>query len=261
MNLINSELQTVKKLILENLDDPISDKSLYNFISSGSKYIRSTIAILYLKSQNINLSNDIYNILAAGEIIHNASLLHDDVIDNAKERRGTTTISNKFSDKISILAGDYLLSLAIEILLRLNNSETLNIFKDCTKFMSKAEIEQYFLRGTIPTAEKYLEICQNKTAKLFSAILESSAILTGISKQKAYEFGNIYGICFQIKNDLEDFSAQNDKQNKIYTAKDIFGIEKTKSLLDNYKKDLLILISEIPHNEYKKSLEDIINSL
>ena len=127
--------------------------------------------------------------------------------------------------------------------------------------MAKAEIEQFFLRGQLPTIEKYLEICEGKTANLFSVILESCAIISNINTQKAKSLGKLYGLCFQIKNDFEITSAETDKKNQIYTIKDILGIEKAGFLLDNYKRELYTSLSDIPDNEYKKLLEELITKL
>ena len=260
MKIIEKEIEILKKNIENSFTDPLQNE-LKNFLLKGSKYIRSTIAILYLKAQNIDINNDIYNILTAGEIIHNASLLHDDVIDNANTRRGNTTIAKKFTSNISILAGDFLLSHAIEKLLELKNFEILNIFKNCTKNMSCAEIKQYFFQNSIPTKEQYIEICKNKTAELFSTILESCSIITNLEQKKAKDFGILFGICFQINNDLNKESAKIDKLNGIYTAKDVLGIENTELLLDNYKEKMENLIKDFPENIYKESLKDLINSL
>lgn len=261
MKIIEKELFAIKRETQEGLIDPIPNNALVDFISSGSKLIRSTIAIYYLKSQNIEISENITKILAAGEIIHNASLLHDDVLDDADTRRGISTMAKNFSSKISILAGDFLLSSAIEKLLEINNSNILKIFQECTKRMSEAEIKQYFLRGKMPNTQEYLDICKGKTASLFSAIFESCAIVSNINQEQARTFANIYGICFQIKNDLNEFSAMEDKKNGILTAKDILGIEKTSILLDNYKEEMRKLIQDFPENVYKNGLEDLINSL
>ena len=83
----------------------------------------------------------------------------------------------------------------------------------------------------------------------------------GLHVQKAKILGKLYGICFQIKNDFETVSAEVDKKNQIYTIKDILGIEKAGFLLDNYKRELYASLSEIPDNEYKKLLEELVNRL
>lgn len=261
MKIIEKELEAIRNEIVSGFVDPLPSGAIFDFLSNGSKLIRSTLGILYLKSQNITINNEIIKILATGEIIHNSSLLHDDVLDNADTRRGKTVIAKTFSPKISILAGDFLISRAIEKLLELNNFTILTSFKECTKKMAEAEIKQYFLRETIPTEEDYIDICTGKTANLFSKILESCANLTNISTEQAKIFAQNFGICFQIKNDLNKESALIDKNNGIYTAKEILGIEKTLVLLDNYKEEMRKLIENFPENIYKNELKDLINSL
>ena len=261
MQIIEQELNIIREKLLEDFIDPFETYELREFLMSGSKLIRSSVAILYLKLQNIEINDDIRKILLAGEFIHNASLLHDDVIDDAEYRRNKKTISKITSPKISILAGDYLLSNAISKLLELKKLEILQSFEKCTKKMPEAEIKQFFLREILPTEKEYINICKGKTASLFSAILESCAILLGLDAAIAKEFGEKFGICFQINNDLNKDSAEIDIKNGIYTANDVLGIEKTNILLDNFKGDLRDLISNFPNNEYKEELEGIINLL
>ena len=97
-----------------------------------------------------------------------------------------------------------------------------------------------------------------KTAGLFSAILESVLLLANGNSDLARSFGELFGIYFQIKNDLEEESAKNDKQNGVYTAKDIIGIENTLILSDNYRGKLKEMLNSLSDNEYKRGLEDLI---
>ena len=130
--------------------------------------------------------------------------------------------------------------------------------------MTEAEIKQLFMRGEKPSIEEYLEICKGKTANLFSTILSCCAEISSMEdkyKENAKLFGETFGLYFQIKNDLNLDSAIIDKQNEIYTAIDIIGIEKTNNLLDNYKEEMENLIKNFPENIYKESLKDLINSL
>ena len=259
--IVDKELKIIKDSFDIQCGDKCFNDYLTEFLLNGSKFIRSILAILYFKAQSIEITEDFYRILVAGELIHSASLLHDDVIDNEEFRRGKTTIAKQFSPKVSILAGDFILSLAIESLLELKQEDVLMSFKNCIRAMSEAELKQFFLRKKIPTEKEYLEICKGKTAKLFSTILENCAKYTNLSLVKAIHFGEFYGICFQIKNDLEKKSAQRDKANDIFTAKDVLGIEKTAFLLDNYKKELFLLIKEFPDNSYKEELRGLIDTL
>ena len=222
--------------------------------------IRSKIALLYFLAQEQKMNNEIYQILAAVEILHNASLLHDDVIDEALLRRGKSTIAKEYSDKVSILIGDYLILLAFEKIVNLD-SKINEIFKQCSKKMVEAELCQYFNKNKVVSKEEYLEICCGKTASLFVASLESISTYLGLNVNLARNFGRLFGIVFQIKNDLEEYSAEEDSKNKIFTAKDVLGIEKTKLLLDNYKEEMFGIINNFSDNVYKKALEDLIKDL
>lgn len=259
MDILKNDIERINKEILLELKDPLKDTSTQNFLMSGSKYIRSKLALLYTKVFQKE-DERIYKILAAGELIHNASLLHDDVIDEADTRRNKTTISKKFSPKISILLGDYLLAYAIEKLLSIKSNEIIEVFKSCTQKMCLGEINQFLHRGEIPNLEEYIEICENKTGLLFSAILESCAILLSLDRNSAQNLGKLFGTYFQIKNDINKASREIDKRNKISTAIDILGIEKTQILLDNYLEKMRILLEKFPNNIYREKLEELIKN-
>ena len=254
--LAKDELELIDKS-LNNLFEKNNEvfNELGTFLNSPQKRIRSLVTILYLKSfsKEINL-----NLLLACELIHNASLLHDDVLDNADLRRGITTICKKFNPNISILSGDYLLSLATENLIKIQNWDIITRFQNCVKNMSEAEILQYSLRGKIPTEQEYLKIIKGKTAELFTATLEGSAILSNLDKNKAKKFAENFGILFQLKNDLEKNSAKADKKNKIYTLKDILGIAKTQALMDNYLEEIRSEIGDLPQNIYSRGVERLL---
>lgn len=258
MDIIKHEIKKIKDNLILNFKDPIPNQSLKLFITDG-KFIRSKLALLYLKSQNCEITNNILKILEAGETLHSASLLHDDVLDEAEIRRGKTVLAKEFNQKVAILAGDFLVSKVIEKLIEINDFDIIANFKNCTASMTETELKQYFLREKLYSEKEYIEICQGKTASLFATILKSCAKLSNISEEKAEIFGINFGIFFQIKNDLNPESAKLDKMNKIYTAKDIIGIEKTNNLLDNYKEEMSKIIDTFPENIYKKNLKDLIN--
>jgi hypothetical protein len=123
--------------------------------------------------------------------------------------------------------------------------------------MCNAEFQQFFYRGRIPTEEEYITISKGKTAALFATIMESIATELQIYSKIPRSLGELFGIYFQIKNDMDKYSSEIDKKNEIYTIKDILGIEKTYYLLDNYRNDMRNLIREIPENMYKQELEDL----
>ena len=255
------ELDIINQNIYDNIEELLPENEIISFLNEGSKRIRSKLAILYIKANNKDLDDSVYKMLTACELIHNASLLHDDVIDGSEIRRGVTTIGNKYSPKISILCGDYVVSKAIEMLLELNNNTISGIFNKCVNNMAKAEVSQYFLRNKIPTTEEYISICKGKTGGLFSAVLESCAVYHNLDRKLASKFGEIFGICFQMKNDIEEYSANEDNKNKIFTAKDIIGIENAVILSDNYKQELRELLVSFSDNKYKLDLESLIDEL
>lgn len=252
LNTVNYELNKILSSngkIFEELKD---------FINSPQKRIRSLSAILYFKACNTEINKSIISILTAGELIHNASLLHDDIIDNAYERRGKPTLGVRYSPQISILSGDLLLSLATELLINLENANIIKTFQECTREMSEAEINQYFLRGKIPKISEYIKIAEGKTASLFKSIFKSIAYICNTDTEKAEGFAKNFGILFQLKNDLETESAKIDTRNKIFTPKDILGIEKTNILIDNYQEGIRRELNELPDNIYTNGLKELL---
>lgn len=257
-------------LDIKNLDNKLFNilkadneitENLNDFIKGPSKRIRSKLCILYLKSNNCEITDDIINLLTAGELIHNSSLFHDDVIDDAEFRRENLTLARKFDSKISVLSGDYLLVMAVKLLIKLKKDEILNIFLNSTEKMCKAEINQYLLRGKIPSEREYIDICEGKTASLFAAILKCAAKIKGLDENKAENFGKLFGLVFQIQNDLSEESRKVDKKNGIYTAIDVLGIEKTNSLKDNCKEMMRAISEEFPNKEYCSDLNDLAVSI
>lgn len=256
-----SDLDIINNIFLKIINDILPENELTRFLNSGSKRIRALLTLNYIKALGKDPDEVIYKIITVCELIHNASLLHDDVIDNANYRRSGTSIGKKYSQNISILCGDYIISEAIKVMLEICNNRICEIFNKCVKNMALSEIRQYFMRNKIPGIEEYIEICKGKTASLFSAVLTSCAHYLDIDVDFASKFGELFGICFQLKNDLDEYSKFVDKQNKIYTASDILGIENALILSDNYKCELRETLLELPDNKYRANLEGMINEL
>ncbi len=248
----------IKQLFYKN---NVVIEDIESFVQGGSKRIRSVVALLYLKMQNIEISDDIVKVLVSGELIHNASLLHDDVVDNSELRRGKQNLYGKYGAKISILSGDYLLSIAVKNMLDINNKEILTLFVNTAENMSQAEIYQFLKRGNDITIEDYKKIIYGKTASLFETILESCAILSSLNREKAKKFGKHFGVLFQINNDMQEESAKNDIKNGLKTVKNILGLENVQIFKDNYKKELREILKDTVQNPYKTALEDIVKNI
>ena len=260
--LVNEDIEKIEQELYKIIETNTSiHNDIKTFINSSSKRIRSLLCILYLKANSINISENLIKLIAASELIHNASLLHDDVIDDSEQRRGNLSFYKKYNPKMAILSGDYLLSIAVKYLLEINNSDILEIFLNTTEQMSNAELRQYSFRNKKINLDEYIKIINGKTASLFIASLESAAILSGIERYNARNFGKLYGELFQINNDTKQDSIINDKRNGINTIIDIIGIEKTQILKDNYKEQLREIIKLLPNNEYSEGLGALVEIL
>ena len=255
------ESEKIKQIIKNQVEDILPDFELSGFLTKGSKMIRSKLCLSYLKTHNIGISENVLKIITAGELIHNASLLHDDVIDDADYRRGNLTVWKKFSPKISVICGDYLVSAAVNILSGIENFDILNSFNKCVQEMSKAEIKQFLLRNKKPNVEEYIDICEGKTAELFYTMLKSCLIVSSEEFDYTESFAKLYGVSFQLNNDFSESSAVQDKKNGIYNIVDILGIEKAKILSDNYKEEMRNLIKKMPDNGWRVELESLVNGL
>ncbi len=270
---VSNHLECIKSRLLNlNIDSSELKDILYNFLSQESKMIRSLLSCLFFKG---NISEEQYKILTATELIHNASLIHDDAIDGSVLRRGDKSINFKYDNKLAVIVGDYLISLATKELLELNNNDILKIFFETISKMCIGESQQYFSKGKIPTLEEYLIKTQYKTAELFKACMVSMALYSKSEMiNESREFALNYGIAFQIKNDLDDYKQgiidSQDIKDKIYTAPIILlnsieyndvAIEKTLDLIHNYCEKAKDIIKNFDNDIYKDYLIGLIDKL
>ncbi len=270
---VEKELTNIKKRLLDiNCDSFDLKKIINDFLSQESKMIRSLVACLFFKG---NISEEQYKILIATELIHNASLIHDDVIDESIKRRECDTINLTYDNKLAVIVGDYLISIATKVLLDLNNSDVIKIFFETISKMCIGESSQYFSKGKIPTIEAYLIKTQYKTAELFKACMVSMALYSKSEMiNEAREFALNYGIAFQIKNDLDDYKQGIEKSQDIkdenYTAPVILlnsieyndvAIEKTLDLIHNYCEKAKDIIQNFDDDIYKDYLIGLIDKL
>lgn len=279
-NIANDELKLIEQKITGAiaLDSPLQSKIL-EFLKAPSKRIRPLFVILYLKSCQDTINNNQSELLAAVELVHNASLIHDDIIDQSGIRRGRETIHSVFGKKLGVISGDYVLSLAMEKISKFGQKSILEKFSHTFKQMCIGEIIQDFNRYKIPSIEEYIEKSKNKTAYLFETALVCCAQLGEKSYdiKKLSDFALNFGIAFQIRDDLINIiqsdnlkPANNDINDGIYNAPVIFagtpekyktGIEKTKDLLDNYVAQAQKGIKDLPENKYSAALKDFLELL
>lgn len=150
----------------------------------------------------------------AMELMHTASLVHDDVVDASPYRRGSESVQERWTNKVAVLVGDYLLSVIMNILVDLRHSRIMSIVSDMARNLSSGELLQLYHKGTMWIDEScYYQIIEQKTARLFAACMEAGAESSGCTMRQATalrEFGLHLGMCFQIKDDVLDYSDSED---------------------------------------------------
>ncbi len=276
--LVKDDLYQIENNLIDfYCGDEDLQRNILEIIKAPSKRLRPVLGLLYLKMYGVEINHQHLDILSAVEIIHNATLIHDDVIDKASVRRNHVTLNENFDNSLAVVSGDFLLSIAIQKLLNVKSFEILSLFNIAIKKMSLGEINQYFNKFKITDFDEYLDKCKYKTAELFMAGLESVAILSDLDRNSAKDFAKRFGITFQIRDDLlnitesnSDKPSHNDIEDGIYTAPVIFakdlnninyGIEKTKELLDNYFNRVKKCLDKAPDNEYKQAIIGLLDLL
>jgi octaprenyl-diphosphate synthase len=219
-NFIAGELKQVNQVIIDSATgkaDLIAEITNH-LVRSGGKRVRPILTILAAKICGYQNGQRHCNLAAAVELIHTATLLHDDVVDGSDLRRGKKTANSIWDNKASILVGDYLLSVAFQLMVKDGSLEVLDILSKTSGIMADGEVMQLMNSNDIEILEaKYLEIISYKTAILFAASTQVGAIITNqeASKQKALaDFGNNLGIAFQIMDDVLDYNANQETLGK-----------------------------------------------
>ena len=271
-DVIKADLERVDKSLFFDVElkSELANE-IEQFLKAPSKRIRSLITILYLRASKMYLLPAHYELLASVELIHNASLVHDDVIDESKLRRNRQTLNDKFDNQLAVISGDYLIGIALEKLVKIGSLSVLDVFAKTLQNMCKGEVNQYFNRFKKTDLESYIEKSTQKTALLFESALKSAILLAEEDyDEKTSEFALNFGLAFQIRDDLlnvmkkDKSKAMTDVDDGIYNAPLILsddindGIEKTKDLLNNYVNCAKQCIQDLGDSPYKKALIDLL---
>ncbi len=218
---LSEELLMVDENIKFHLETgvPIIDDSSMHLFFKGGKKIRASLVLL---SAGIRpgISDGVIDLAAAVEIIHAASLIHDDIIDKSFMRRGLVSVPSKFGDKVAVLAGDYMYAVAVNIAVRSKNERILESISGATKEMVKGELYQIEYSNIDKISEEhYFDIIERKTGRLMATSAAIGAIKAGLSPEECDEIYNVgldMGFAFQIVDDTFDFSDSSS-----ITGKDI----------------------------------------
>ena len=212
---VEKEMEDFNRLFIESLHGHNSDfQSMIDFISGkNGKRIRPLILMLSAKlcGEPNEKSIDYALIL---ELLHTATLVHDDVVDNTMERRGQLSVNAKYDNRVAVLLGDYILAMAISKAITSQNFAILNIFSLLAQNLAEGELTQLIASKNLQHNEKhYFEVIWKKTAFLLSSCSEMGAISVNATPEKQRKLrliGENLGMCFQIKDDIFDYFDQGD---------------------------------------------------
>jgi len=220
-HLFEGDIKKVDEKILSLSDNrPQLIKTLVTYIiNSGGKRLRPVLLILSSKLCDNKSANHI-DLAACVELLHTATLFHDDVVDGSQLRRGRKTANELYGNAASVLVGDFLLAASFEIMADFGDMEVIKILSRTSSIITQGEVKQLMNRTNIEvTQEDYIDIITAKTAALFASTCRVGAVVAGSSKetkQLLEDFGLNLGIAFQIADDALDYNAdQNDLGKKI----------------------------------------------
>ena len=213
-NSVEDRLMLVEERIKSKLESKVDlvQKMTDYHLNTGGKRLRALLTLGSAKLCGYSKGTRDVNLAACVELIHSATLMHDDVIDNGFLRRGKKTLNKIWDNHSSVLVGDYLLSRCFEMMVEDGNIEILKLLSSTSSKIAQGEILQLQHKGEVDMLEEtYLRIISAKTAELFAAATKVGAILSDtISKEKeALEFyGRNLGLTFQIADDTLDYNSE-----------------------------------------------------
>ena len=242
------------------------DRIMQYIVKRKGKQMRPMFVLLSAKLGG-NITESTYRAASLVELLHTATLVHDDVVDESNERRGFFSINALWKNKIAVLVGDYLLSKGLLLSLNNNDYKILQILSDAVRLMSEGELLQIEKSRNLNLSEDiYFEIIKGKTASLLSSACAAGAYTTfqdedSIEKMKM--FGEKVGLAFQLKDDLFDYSSKNigkptgiDIKEKKLTLPIIYTLNNCSKTL---RRDIIYIIKN--QNRDKEKVDFVIKKV
>jgi geranylgeranyl pyrophosphate synthase len=217
---IRKELEVVEERLRQSVevDQSRLEGVLRYVLDSGGKRIRPALVILAFKSHNTDETDRVLPLAAAVELLHTATLVHDDLLDGSLMRRGNPTLNVDLSTGAVILVGDYLFARAADLAAETQSVPVVSIFAQTLMTICGGELKQAFAEGEWRrTKEDYLQSIFSKTASLFAASGESGALLSGAppaTVRALRDYGYNLGMAFQIVDDILDFTGDEEELGK-----------------------------------------------
>ena len=211
---VEDKLVLVEEKIKSKLESDVSlvSKMTDYHLKTGGKRLRALLTLGSAKLCGYTKGARDINLAACVELIHSATLMHDDVIDNGSVRRGKKTLNKVWDNHSSVLVGDYLLSRCFEMMVEDGSIEVLKLLSSTSSKIAQGEVLQLQHKGEVDMLEEtYLRIISSKTAELFAAATKVGAILSNVKtkEKEALEFyGRNLGLTFQIADDTLDYNSE-----------------------------------------------------
>lgn len=253
---IKNELDEFEKILLKQVDILNDEKKYFSkvikyFFQSRGKYLRPGLVFLSGKAligENQDKINKLTTIATAIELIHSATLIHDDMVDRSDTRRGQLAMNKKYNNPIAVLGGDYLFARAFKLLSSIQNYQVLEIVVACIERMCQGEINELITPSS--TFEDYINLIISKTAVFMEASCQCGALLGDANVEDTMalgEFGENFGITYQLLDDKKD--------GDIDIPLEIDYMEQAEIYSKKAKKNL----SALPNSKYKDSLFQLID--
>lgn len=212
---IEAELKAYRQIFEETLhtDNPLLNLALNHLLKRQGKMMRPILVLLAARSVG-QVSQEVLHAAVALELLHTASLVHDDVVDESDRRRGQKSVNALLSNQAAVLVGDFLLSKALYHSAMTGSNRVVTWVAELGQTLSDGELLQLAnLDKTTVSEQDYYEVIRKKTASLFETCAKAGAMLAGGNEdeiRRLSEFGQTLGMCFQMRDDLLDYDNQHD---------------------------------------------------
>jgi octaprenyl-diphosphate synthase len=267
-SVINEELTIFEGKFRESVRSnvPLLDRIMSFIVKRKGKQLRPMFVLLSAKLCG-DINESTYRAASLVELLHTATLVHDDVVDESMERRGFFSTYALWKAKVSVLVGDYLLAKGLLLSLDNNDFRILQILSEAVRLMSEGELLQIEKSRTLNLKEEvYFEIIRNKTASLLASACAAGAYSSTLNEtyaEKMRMFGQNVGIAFQIKDDLFDYGNEdvgkptgNDIKEKKLTLPLIYTLNKVDAAT---RRRLIYIIKN--NNKDKKKVSEVIHEV
>lgn len=254
---IAPELEALNERIVKALStsNELMNQVVATYLKTKGKQIRPILVMLSAKMFG-EMNDNVISAAAAVEMLHNASLIHDDVVDDTKERRNNPTINSIWDNHIAVLVGDYFVSAALRQAINTGDKRIISSLSELGCILSLGEIDQiYNAQSHFLSEEAYFNVIRSKTASLFVSCVAMGGYAVNADEkdiEKLKEFTELLGLCFQIRDDIFDYFE--DKKVGKPTGNDLREGKITLPLLHTLLNDTLPLHNEMLELSRKEQL-------